>query len=568
MSFLGVLLVKNCFDQNGAIMPARPAFQITGSGVVASDSSSLGGTGATIYTITSSAVTWQNDLVNSSGTHQYVSALSFSNSAAGGAIAINGTGTSLAWANNNAAPLIFQSAASGNGAPTLIAAQSSNGANGNGGILRLAGGDLNGSGRRGSVQLCLGFASSVQMVEVAEPVAGQRVVALCRASAITSTQLPANSGDGIVYLGVAATVPTVAPVSGITIYDVGGRLGMWSTGITFNAGVASVLISHSATASATGGNLTVVAQSGATNGGNILLQPGAGNAAATGGYVRMVSGDLSSVTLQLGGLSSDQIILGDQTASVYLEATSSVIAWGKSVSVPQISQNIQDAGSNPQSITFLPQAPNAGAATAPTGTPGSFIINVAAPVSTGAEAGLTVQRAGVFQAQLMVGATVFLYMGNALAPDATNYALANFSTSTFVNAKATIVLGVNGSAASGVINASGWTIGSGTAINGGGTGVIGIANASVAPTTNPTSSGVLYASGGAGKWRGSSGTVTTFAAADLDGFMATSGKGHCPCCGTDFAHEWANEKYGSLTVCMKCLTDELGDREWIVRKAA
>jgi hypothetical protein len=48
---------------------------------------------------------------------------------------------------------------------------------------------------------------------------------------------------------------------------------------------------------------------------------------------------------------------------------------------------------------------------------------------------------------------------------------------------------------------------------GAGTGVVALANASVAPSTNPTGGGVMYAEGGALKWRGSSGTVTTIAAA-------------------------------------------------------
>ncbi len=48
---------------------------------------------------------------------------------------------------------------------------------------------------------------------------------------------------------------------------------------------------------------------------------------------------------------------------------------------------------------------------------------------------------------------------------------------------------------------------------GGGDGVIGIANAPSLPSTNPTGGGVLYAEAGALKWRGSSGTVTTIAAA-------------------------------------------------------
>jgi hypothetical protein len=49
---------------------------------------------------------------------------------------------------------------------------------------------------------------------------------------------------------------------------------------------------------------------------------------------------------------------------------------------------------------------------------------------------------------------------------------------------------------------------------GGGRGVIGIANASVAPTVNPADGGVLYVEGGALKYRGSSGTVTTIAPRD------------------------------------------------------
>lgn len=52
-----------------------------------------------------------------------------------------------------------------------------------------------------------------------------------------------------------------------------------------------------------------------------------------------------------------------------------------------------------------------------------------------------------------------------------------------------------------------------TAQFGSGVGVVGIANATTAPTTNPTGGGVLYVESGALKYRGSSGTVTTIAVA-------------------------------------------------------
>ena len=60
----------------------------------------------------------------------------------------------------------------------------------------------------------------------------------------------------------------------------------------------------------------------------------------------------------------------------------------------------------------------------------------------------------------------------------------------------------------------GANIGIGTSSQfGSGSGVVGIANVTTAPTTNPTGGGVLWTEGGALKYRGSSGTVTTIAVA-------------------------------------------------------
>lgn len=81
-----------------------------------------------------------------------------------------------------------------------------------------------------------------------------------------------------------------------------------------------------------------------------------------------------------------------------------------------------------------------------------------------------------------------------------------------------------------------------TAQFGSGVGVIGIANATTAPTTNPTGGYVLYAEGGALKGRGSSGTTVTIGAANP----------HCPECDADFVYEAHNARYGYLAVCMNC----------------
>lgn len=72
-----------------------------------------------------------------------------------------------------------------------------------------------------------------------------------------------------------------------------------------------------------------------------------------------------------------------------------------------------------------------------------------------------------------------------------------------------------------------------------------VASASVVPTGNPTGGGFLYVEAGAGKFRGSGGTVTTFGPAEP----------HCPDCGRDFALEYSNERFGSLAICMWCFTE-------------
>jgi hypothetical protein len=56
-------------------------------------------------------------------------------------------------------------------------------------------------------------------------------------------------------------------------------------------------------------------------------------------------------------------------------------------------------------------------------------------------------------------------------------------------------------------------LGGGSTSIGSGNGVIGITNATTVPSTNPSGGGILYVEAGALKYRGSSGTVTTIAAA-------------------------------------------------------
>jgi hypothetical protein len=123
----------------------------------------------------------------------------------------------------------------------------------------------------------------------------------------------------------------------------------------------------------------------------------------------------------------------------------------------------------------------------------------------------------------------------------------------------TLQLFTSGSASNGIIynsggferhwfSLSGYQVGSGTPDFGGGDIVIGLKNASPAPSTNPTGGGILYSDAGAGKWRGSGGTVTTFGPAEP----------HCPTCGRDFALEHRNDDMDEhLALCLPCMVDSL-----------
>lgn len=89
---------------------------------------------------------------------------------------------------------------------------------------------------------------------------------------------------------------------------------------------------------------------------------------------------------------------------------------------------------------------------------------------------------------------------------------------------------------------------------GSGVGVLSLANCGTIPTTNPTAGYFLYATANSLKGRGGSGTVTNIGNADP----------HCPVCRSDFAVQWENPIYGGkLTICMKCLSAELGSRPYI-----
>ena len=158
-----------------------------------------------------------------------VNAIAITLRAAGTTVIQFGSGVTNATINQ--ASLASVAAAGAAGAPMTVeaqAGQAATGAGNNGGaggqlLLSSGPGGTSGSataGINGPVRLQLG-ATNLTMIEAANLVAGgQNVVALCQAgTGISATQLPANSGDRIIWIGNANTVPAANPAStGVILY--------------------------------------------------------------------------------------------------------------------------------------------------------------------------------------------------------------------------------------------------------------------------------------------------------------------------------------------------------------
>jgi hypothetical protein len=208
---------------------------------------------------------------------------------------------------------------------------------------------------------------------------------------------------------------------------------------------------------------------------------------------------------------------GGTGGNVPLNATT--LTFGQTQANPNITQAQQANAAQPNDLALTPQAPGAAATNATNGTPGSVEIDLAAPVNGGSEAELIVTSGGtnVIQISRVTGGTATLLTLGIATPGVSSSAVvsdgvSNLSFNTPAGAIGFLQV-------AGAITAQ-WQPGgvqlfspAGAASFGGGVGVLGITNATTPPTTNPTSGGVEYASGGALFWRGSAGTVTQLAPA-------------------------------------------------------
>lgn len=151
----------------------------------------------------------------------------------GSTLALSSAG--FAWNSTQASGVIrmIQATAATNAtvANMTFQAQSAGAASGSnlsGGALLLQGGDRTStSGRRTGLRASIA-ASDAPLLEIcdvqAAVTAASRVFAILRGAAITSTEMPSNTGDLVMYIGNCATAPTATSVSGGIIYCEAGAL--------------------------------------------------------------------------------------------------------------------------------------------------------------------------------------------------------------------------------------------------------------------------------------------------------------------------------------------------------
>jgi len=218
--------------------------------------------------------------------------------------------------------------------------------NDNGGNVLIAGGGRAGTGLRGAVRLRFNAnadtdATFETMVEIAEVAAGRRALALCFAADVTTTQLPANTGDRVAWLANCATAPTANAVGGVLVYSqlvsAVNELRVWSDGdytqlapnvtispthkITLRAGTPSTAGPANAFiefAREGGGTSSSIGQST----GNALAITGSDgvNISGLSSGANVFIGAGSAATAQLGAGSAVEILVG-ATARIRADAT-------------------------------------------------------------------------------------------------------------------------------------------------------------------------------------------------------------------------------------------------------
>lgn len=292
-----------------------------------------------------------------------------------------------------------------------------------------------------------------------------------------------------------------------------GYLNYTGSAWAFTTPVTSIVAGTNITISGSTGAVTI----NSTAGGSVTWANDLSGSTSSNQWVNSISGHAGGGgTVSVGGSTNTNLVwLASQTAAGISQAaqTTDVVTQNFTITA----QNAWTGASTNRVGANVVLTSGAGATT--NGTPGNINCTFGAPSGTGTEAYLIAIRNGVslVRAGAQVGTTGngALYLGS-LTPSSSNYAIAGDGTAnTNINGISAISMGVNGSFSNGHYQTStGITLFNGqTAQLGGGTGVLSLANASVAPSSNPASGGIIFESGGALTHRGSGGATEQPAAA-------------------------------------------------------
>lgn len=521
MSALDFIVVKNV-EFAGVLLPPRVAINFIGSGwnVVdnpANNSTDVSNTGSGGVSVTGYGLVHVTNGTIDSG--------AFLGSGAQIPI-VNTGGTDVAWhtlaqdVSLTGAGVVTVigirgfSVPSPSGSNTVLTYNSGSftwGTGGSGGISALTG-DVSASGSGSVVSTVVGL----QTYAVSASAPASANLLLFNSSVWTPTPMTGDvaiSGSGATTLGAISGVTLPAPSGGSTFLHYNGSALSWTagsggtsvtgTGLWYSASgtlnAAAITIGGDVTEGALSGStvpLTVTGLQGIavpspTGSGTVLTYntgaytwgsggSGGGITALTGDVTASGSGSVAATVVAISGSSPISI-------------TPSILRWMQGSAGPTLSQAQQNNSSQPANFTVSPQAPGASPINSAAGTPGSFIVDLAAPTGAGVEASFQVTRAGGATTTIGTdpGAPAYAQITMAGTP----IILTNGSNATYFGYSLSGALNVTPYGSVQLTSPNvGWQLGANAPDFGGGNVVVGITKAAQIPTSAPSTKGdaVIY----------------------------------------------------------------------------
>lgn len=240
------------------------------------------------------------------------------------------------------------------------------------------------------------------------------------------------------------------------------------------------------------------------------LTLGGGSNSAAGGYAQFGNGaafpdarlqytGTNTLTLDNGSSGAATLLIGGTAASQQLQLNT------VGASVP----GTGPANGTSAGLSYTTQAVNA-----TNGTPGGFSFGMSAPTGTGANGYWKLSQGGsaIVQLGYQQGfSNPAIYFGNII-PGPGNYSFLSNGSNTFFNASNSNNFAIGG-VTSMIQNGAGLQLGSSSPAFGGGSGVLGITNATANPSSNPSGGGIVYENGGNLSHRGPGGATYELAGA-------------------------------------------------------